>query len=70
MYRKIHKQIRVTLMTLILVMSSLSSLPAWAITYDYDELGRLTKVTYDDGSYVEYEYDDAGNRTLVTTTKI
>ena len=40
--------------------------PAWAITYEYDELGRLVKVTYDNGKYVEYVYDAAGNRTLVS----
>ena len=30
-------------------------------TYEYDELNRLTKVIYEDGSYVEYEYDANGN---------
>jgi YD repeat-containing protein len=43
--------------------------PAWAITYEYDVLGRLTKVTYDDGSYVVYAYDAAGNRSVVTKVK-
>ena len=42
---------------------------ALAITYEYDALGRLTKVTYDDGSFVVYQYDAAGNRTVVTGTK-
>jgi YD repeat-containing protein len=42
--------------------------PAWAITYEYDELGRVTKVTYDDGKYVQYQYDAAGNRTVVSGT--
>jgi YD repeat-containing protein len=36
---------------------------------EYDVLGRLTKVTYGDGSYVTYAYDAAGNRTTVTATK-
>ena len=30
---------------------------AWAESYEYDELNRVTKVMYDDGSYVEYRYD-------------
>lgn len=29
--------------------------------YEYDVLNRVTKVTYEDGSYVEYEYDSNGN---------
>jgi len=33
-------------------------------SFEYDNLHRLTRVTYDDGSAVLYEYDAAGNRTL------
>ena len=29
--------------------------------YEYDALERVTKVSYEDGSYVEYEYDSNGN---------
>lgn len=38
--------------------------------YSYDSLGRLTSVTYSDGSVVRYTYDSAGNRTqhIVTTS--
>ena len=35
--------------------------PAFAETYTYDSSGRLTGVTYDDGSKIAYSYDDAGN---------
>jgi len=38
-------------------------------TYEYDALGRLEKVTRDDGTditVVDYDYDDAGNRTKRT----
>ena len=31
--------------------------------YEYDQLNRLTKVIYQDGSYIEYEYDANGNIT-------
>ena len=32
-----------------------------AETYQYDQVGRLTNVTYDDGSKIDYTYDNAGN---------
>jgi len=38
-----------------------------ATTYQYDALGRVTNVTYDDGTQVAYTYDAAGNRTQVAT---
>jgi YD repeat-containing protein len=34
-----------------------------SIEYEYDDFGRLTRVEYSDGSYIEYTYDDQGNRT-------
>lgn len=34
---------------------------AFAENYEYDELNRVTKVIYDDGSYVTYVYDNNGN---------
>jgi YD repeat-containing protein len=41
---------------------------ALADTYTYDAYGRLTGVTYSDGSSVSYSYDAAGNRTTVSQT--
>jgi YD repeat-containing protein len=41
---------------------------ALADIYTYDQYGRLTGVSYSDGSSVTYTYDDAGNRTVVTQT--
>ena len=44
---------------------------AWARTmqYEYDELGRLTHVTYDSCTSVDYTYDAAGNITSTEVTK-
>lgn len=44
------------------------STPAFAgtVQYSYDALGRLSSVTYADGSTTNYGYDPAGNRTQVT----
>lgn len=41
--------------------------PAFAgnTTYQYDTLGRVTKVTYPDNKQICYAYDPAGNRTQV-----
>ena len=38
-----------------------NNLEIQAEEYEYDMLNRVTKVTYEDGSYVEYEYDKNGN---------
>lgn len=46
--------------------------PAWAAsdgaTYSYDALGRLTEVTYANGTTVVYSYDAAGNRSSQVVT--
>lgn len=51
---------------IIIASSLLLTLQASAVeTYDYDALGRLTKVTQDDSTTATFEYDMAGNRTRV-----
>jgi len=42
-------------------------LPCFAetVTYEYDDLYRLKKATYSDGTVIEYTYDAAGNRQSV-----
>ena len=51
-----------------ILASTLLLLPVavFAESYTYDESGRLTGVTYEDGSSIVYSYDDAGNRTQRT----
>ncbi len=36
--------------------------------YEYDKLGRVTQVTYQDGSGVRYEYDANGNILKITSS--
>lgn len=45
--------------------------PAIAQTaYEYDALSRVTKAIYADDYVIEYQYDDAGNRTNVETSTL
>lgn len=41
---------------------------AGSITYSYDVLGRLVRVTYPNGAIVQYAYDANGNRTSYIVT--
>lgn len=41
---------------------------AGSVSYTYDNLGRLVKATYSNGTVITYTYDAAGNRTAVVTT--
>ena len=40
-----------------------ASLQAGTISYAYDQLGRLSQVTYPGGAVIRYNYDANGNRT-------
>lgn len=55
-----------------LAATVLTALPATvytaSATYEYDTKGRVSKITYDDGSVVDYTYDLNGNRTGATKT--
>ncbi len=37
-------------------------------SYMYDALGRITKITFNNGTTVVYSYDNNGNRTTVVVT--
>lgn len=41
---------------------------AVSATYTYDALGRVTTVTYDNGTAITYTYDSTGNLTNKTVT--
>lgn len=42
---------------------------AQTVTYEYDNLQRVTRATYADGTVVQYQYDAAGNRTVYAVTR-
>ena len=39
-----------------------------AATYNYDNLHRLTRIVYDNGTMITYTYDEVGNRTRRVST--
>jgi YD repeat-containing protein len=57
----IRKKILLVLVSLVVVAIALPCL-AGNVTYEYDDLYRLIKATYSDGTVIEYFYDTAGNR--------
>jgi len=55
-----------TLATLLAAMPA--TIHGASATYEYDTKGRVSKITYDDGTVVDYAYDVSGNRTGATKT--
>lgn len=51
-----------------LILSSTAQ--AGNTNYGYDSLGRVTSVSYPNGSTITYQYDAAGNRTQVVRTRV
>ena len=58
------------LVTLAVMVALAVPITALAITYEYDSLNRLTRVQYDDGRNIYYEYDAAGNIIWVGPTEL
>jgi YD repeat-containing protein len=62
---------RIALLMCITVISLLISVAvsyAASVTYVYDELNRLRRAEYADGTTIEYTYDEVGNRREVIVT--
>ena len=56
------------LYTLAILFVTMQAFAQSTNTYEYDNLNRLTKVTYADGTVVQYTYDNVGNRLTKTVT--
>jgi YD repeat-containing protein len=56
------------LVAALLLWCNASSVFAANSRYTYDDLNRLIKVEYGDGSVVEYGYDAVGNRLILSVT--
>ncbi len=54
----------------IFLLSSAVVADASTVQYRYDELDRLSQAEYDDGTIVEYAYDNVGNRIAQTVVDI
>lgn len=59
----------ITGIVLFLLSSAIPSFAANA-SYTYDNGNRLIRVNYDDGSKIEYAYDESGNRTIKAITAV
>lgn len=67
---KLRSALRGATSLLAIATVSITPAAAWSqqqSTYSYDERGRLISQTDSDGTYAQYAYDAAGNRTLVAT---
>lgn len=69
MKKKIITVIMCAAISVTIVFHGIKPYTVCAAEYEYDELGRVTKVTYDDNSSVTYEYDANGNILSVTITE-
>ena len=54
----------------ILCLLALGAFAQSTNTYEYDNLNRLTKVTYANGAVVQYQYDNVGNRISKTVSGV
>lgn len=47
----------------LMLLAATGPIIAGSVSYEYDALGRLERIVYDDGTVIEFVYDAAGNRT-------
>lgn len=68
MRAKLLSRLSVLLVSLMLSGMFIGTVAAGSVTYEYDALGRLERIVYDDGTVIEFVYDAAGNRTSRVVT--
>ena len=56
------------LLVSLLLFATTVPVEAGSVSYEYDALGRLERIVYDDGTAIEFVYDAAGNRTSRVVT--
>jgi YD repeat-containing protein len=64
----IRSKVLIQLTILALILGPFVCYSAETINYTYDDMDRLIGVAYEDGTVVEYVYDNVGNRLQKTTT--
>src|SRR3990172_1244195 len=60
---RIRHGLFISIALITLVFASLPASYAETVNYFYDELNRLIRVEYGNGTVIEYFYDNTGNRT-------
>jgi YD repeat-containing protein len=58
------------MLVLLATLLRLDLYQAVAVTYEYDAVGRLSQVTYNDGSRITYTYDDNSNLLAVEPSTV
>lgn len=63
-----HMRYKMFLITAASLCFLAQNFPVYGAAYEYDSLGRVTQVVYEDGSCVTYTYDSNGNITETVST--
>jgi YD repeat-containing protein len=66
---RIRHRLLINIAVMALFITSVLTSYSETTNYIYDELNRLIRVEYGDGSVVEYTYDKAGNRLAILDTR-
>ena len=59
---KIRHGLLISLVVIGLIVTSFNISYGETVTYFYDDLNRLIRVVYDNGTVIQYTYDEVGNR--------